>query len=323
MRPTLLLLLLAVWGAASAPACDPFGLPSTRALEVGAKATLDSASYEMRGSYAAGGADWTIDMQLAQPNLRHVTAATSGGVKVESIGLDTNFYFRGSDFLATQLAGNPLAPYLIAATGNGWWKSSGVLLPAMSDFTNGLIFKSTFLGISATSRTDGQSVDGVDAVELSGARADVFIASFPPYQLLRVHLKPGVTVDGVESADFRYSNVNQQFHISAPTDVVDFSNFSTLPPIYTVVLVDTSRCGSPCTVTATLKNLGGTGRAKGPSSVSFVMTDPATNQALGDCTATIAPDVGYNATTSASCDINAQAPNAAVVTATPTNPGRG
>ena len=57
--------------------------------------------------------------------------------------------------------------------------------------------------------------------------------------------------------------------------------------------------------------------------MSFVITDPATNQSLGSCTAVVQPDVGYNGTTTVSCAINAQPPNAAIVTATATNPGRG
>lgn len=317
------MLLLLAWGAASGVACNPFGLPATRALENGAQATLDAASYEMAGSYSAGGTQWTFDMQLAKPDLRHVIASSSAGMKVEAIGIRTDFFFRGNAFLAAQLAGNPLAPSLIAAAGNSWWKGTDVLLPSMSEFTDGGTFKSTFLGVSAASRTDGQSVDGVDAVELSGARADVFISSAPPYRLLRLHLQPGVTVDGVEAADFRYTNVDRQFDIKAPADVVDFSNFSTLPPIYTVVSVDTSACGSPCIVAATVKNLGGTSPARAPSTVSFVITDPATNQSLGSCTAVVQPDVGYNGTATVSCAVNAQPPNAAIVSATATNPGRG
>jgi hypothetical protein len=105
--------------------------------------------------------------------------------------------------------------------------------------------------------------------------------------------------------------------------VIDFSNFSTLPPIYTVVSVDTSGCASSCVVAAKLKNLGGTGIAVGPSTVSFVMTDPASNKVLGSCKATVQPDVGYNSTTTVSCTLSATATNAAVVTAAADNPGRG
>jgi hypothetical protein len=108
--------------------------------------------------------------------------------------------------------------------------------------------------------------------------------------------------------------------------VIDFADLSTLPPSYTVVSVDTSRCGSPCLVAATVKNLGGTRGARAPSTVSFKMIDSATGNALGSCQVKVQPDVAYNATTSVSCAIalaTGQNYNAATVTATPDNPGRG
>ena len=62
--------LLAV--AAALAACDPFGLPSTRALENGATSMLTSAtSFEIKGRYRASDVAWTIDLQLA----RHSGAA--------------------------------------------------------------------------------------------------------------------------------------------------------------------------------------------------------------------------------------------------------
>ena len=310
--------LVLVWGLA---ACNAFGLPATRALEAGAQATLEASSFEMSGAYSVSGARWTIDVQLTKPDTAHISAAY-GGQKVEAVIVGQSAYYRGKDFLAAHLSGNPLEPSLVAAAGNSWWKGPSYL-PALTDFTNGSIFRSTFLGTSATSRTDNQTVSGVDAVELSGARADVYISSVAPYDLLRVHLKQGVIIDGIQGADFRYSNVNRQFGIVVPTDVIDFGNFSTLPPIYTVVSVDTSQCASPCAVGALLKNLGGTAPAVGPSTVTFTMTDPVTGHVLGSCEVTVQPDVGYNATTTVSCTIDTQPTNAAVVTAAPNNPGRG
>ena len=55
------------------------------------------------------------------------------------------------------------------------------------------------------------------------------------------------------------------------------------------------------------------------------MTDSATKLTVGTCNVQVVPDVGYNATKTVSCTISAasgQLANAAVVTATPTNPGR-
>ena len=48
-------------------ACDPFGLPATRALESGVQSMLSSAnSFELAGDYTADGTGWTIDMQLTR-----------------------------------------------------------------------------------------------------------------------------------------------------------------------------------------------------------------------------------------------------------------
>jgi hypothetical protein len=158
-------------------------------------------------------------------------------------------------------------------------------------------------------------------VEMSSARADVFIAASAPYQVVRVHMKKGVVIDGIGEGDLHYSNFNQDFGIVAPSDVIDFSNLSTLPPIYTVVTVDASACGSPCVVSAQLKNLGGTAAAKAQSSVRFEMHDAATNAMIGTCVATVFNDVGYNSTTTVSCTISGQVTNGATVLASVDNPG--
>jgi hypothetical protein len=108
--------------------------------------------------------------------------------------------------------------------------------------------------------------------------------------------------------------------------VIDFSNLTTLPPIYTVVSVDASGCSSSCVVSALLKNLGGLVHAQAPSTITFTMTDTASRQVLGSCQSPVVPDVKYNATTTVRCSIDnvtAQQSNAAVVTAVPDNPGRG
>ena len=61
-------------------------------------------------------------------------------------------------------------------------------------------------------------------------------------------------------------------------------------------------------------------------SSTFGQPDPATKQTVGSCQVQVAPDVGYNASKTVSCTISVlsgQQTNAAVVTATPENPGRG
>jgi hypothetical protein len=328
--------LAAVAALFSLAACDlPFGLglPSTRTLEAGAGATLsDADSLEITGSYADTSARWTIDLQFARrPNGQHVTATASskdGGqdVKLEAINIGATTYFRGQQFLAQHMGNDQLSQNLVQVAGNSWWRSTAPTFPQLPDFTDGTSFRSTFLGTAVTKRTDHMTVDGVPAIEMSSPRADVFISAVAPYQVLRVHMLKGAMVDGISEADFRFTNFNQDFKIVAPVDVIDFSNLSTLPPVYTVVSVDTSGCGSPCVLSASLKNIGGSVGARAPSTVTFTVTDPATGKTAGSCKVQVVPDVGYNSTTSAGCtiaDLNTQQLNAATVTATVTNPGRG
>ena len=197
--------------------------------------------------------------------------------------------------------------------------------PDLPDFTKGSGLASTFLGTAVSSRTDHVSVDGVPAVELSGPRADIYVDESPPYHVLRVQMKRGAVVSGISNADFRYTDFNRDFAITAPGGAVNFTDLSTLPPVYTVASVDTSGCTSQCVVAAALKNLGGKSGARAPSTVTFTMTDPQTNAVIGTCTATVQPDVVHSGTTSASCTIggvNGGDHNAAVVTASADNPGR-
>ena len=330
----------------------PFGLgePSTRSLESGVVDTLTAAkSFEIVGSYSeatpvcpsgrststrvtcpVSAERWTIDLQVVRPGTEHVVVSRAD-LKLEAIvffapdGSNTA-YFRGNAFLSQHMGSDPASRNLVKAAGNAWWKGSGGLLPQLLEFTDGATFRSTFLDTNLSHRFDHVTVDGIDAVNLSGPRGDVFVAAAAPLRLLRLVVKKAATIDGISDADLRYTNFGQDFRIVAPTDVIDFSNLSTLPPIYTVVSVDTSRCGSPCVVSALLKNLGGKLGAKAPSTITFTMTDPATKQTVGSCQVQVAPDVGYNASKTVSCTISVvsgQETSAAVVTATPENPGRG
>ncbi len=310
-------------------ACDlPFqlGQPTTRELETGAADSLSNAtSFTLRGTYMdAAGAQWTINAFLLRPD-REDVAVTGPGVQVEAILIGSQAYFQGQAFLAQHIGTDPTSQALVQAAGNAWWKGSTALAPQLPDLIGGTGFRSTFLGSAVTQRTDRVSIDGLAAMELSGPRADVYIRAEAPHYLLHVRMKKGVVIDGLGGADLDYGNFNRRGEITAPADVIDFSNLTTLPPIYTVVSVDTSHCGSPCVVSAQLKNLGGLFGATAPSTVVFTMKASASGNVIGTCQAQVTPDVGYNATTSVSCTItlSASLENAAVVTATATNPGRG
>ena len=314
---------------AALSACDlplALDLPTTRSLESGAIGSLIAAdSLEITGSYTEGTSQWSIDLQMSRPDSEHVTVTTSD-VKLEAVTLGNDAYFRGQEFLSTHMGSDLASRSLVKAAGNGWWKGSAGHVPRLTDLTDGIAFRSTFLGQAVTQRTDHVSVDGTDAVALSGARGEVFITAQAPYRVLRVRLKHGVVVDGIRDADLRFVNYNSEFGISAPADVIDFSNLTTLPPIYTVVSVDTSGCSVPCVVSALLKNLGGPLHAQAPSTITFTMTDMASRKVLGTCQSQVVPDVKYNATTTVTCSIDnvtAQQSNAASVTAVPDNPGRG
>lgn len=313
---------------AALSACDvPFGLgqPTERALESGAADTLTAAtSFKIDGTYTDQSGDaWTISMLIARPD-REDAVVTDSKVKVEAIVIGNAAYFSGQAFLSAHMGSDPLSRNLVRAAGNAWWKGSSDLAPKLPDLTDGGAFRSTFLANAVTQRTDNVTSDGIPAIELSGPRADVFIRADAPHYILHVHMKKGVAIDGLGEADLTYRSFNSRTEIVAPSPVIDFSNLSTLPPIYTVVSVDTSGCASPCVVSAQLKNLGGMTGARAPSTITFTMTDSASGSALGSCQAQVVPDVGYNATTTVSCTIasvSGQQANSAIVTATPDNPG--
>jgi hypothetical protein len=311
---------------AAVSACElPFGVgtPTTRSLENGAADTLGAAgSFEISGSYTESGQQWTIDLQLQRPSTEQVVVSNANE-KVEAIIFNRDAYFRGQEFLAAHMGSDPISQNLVKVAGNAWWKGAVGLAPRLPDLTDGAAFRATLLGQAVTQRRDHASVDGIDAVELSGPRSDVFIATQAPYRVLRVHMKKGVVIDGMADGDLRYRSFDQNFGITTPSNVIDFSNLSTLPPIYTVVSVDTSRCVSPCVVSALIKNLGGMTGAKAPSTITFTMTTTSSGTVLGSCQVQVVPDVGYNATTTAGCTIsmNGQLGSAAIVTAKADNPG--
>jgi hypothetical protein len=301
------------------------GLPSTRSVESGAASALTTAaSLEIAGSYVVSGVPWKVDLQLVRPDREHLTVS-QGTTQLEAIVVGGKANFRGLDFLSAHLGASSSARTVIGAAGHAWWAGTASDLPNLSDFTNGDRFRATFLGPVVNVRTDHVLLNGADAIELSGARADVFIAEAAPHEPLRVHLAPGASIEGMTAGDLTFSNFGRDFAITAPTDVIDFSNLSTLPPLYTVESVDASNCSSPCVVSALIKNLGGKTGATAPSTITFTLVDSASGNGLGTCTAPVRPDVDYNSTATVSCTIassSGPAFNSGTVTAVPFNPGR-
>ena len=310
--------------------CDgPFGLglPTTRAIESGVVDSLNaSPSLEIRGSYQAEDERWTIDLKISRPSESQMSVA-SANEHLDAIVFGDTAFFRGQQYLSDHLASDPAARYLVALAGNAWWTGLALNAPTMGDFTDGEHLRTTFLGAAVQERRDHIATNGVDAVELSGPRADVFIAEAAPHQLLRVRLRHGAIIDGIVDADFAYSSFGKDFGIAKPADVLDFGDLSSLPPEYTVVSVDTTSCGAPtCAVSALVQNLGGSSGAIASSSVAFTLTDLTSGRVLGTCTAVIRPDVGYDSTTTASCVIDGLSGTSSPawsVSAEPTNPGHG
>lgn len=312
-----------------ATACElPFGLgePSEPALERGVADSLGSAkSYEVTGYYNEAGTRWTIDLEVTRGRAEHLLLSGAQD-QLEVVVIGGQAYFRGKGFLLNHLGSDPVSQNLALAAGNAWWKSPTAAPPRMPDLTDPASFRSTFLGSAVTRRTDHVTVDGLDAVRLSGQRANVYVSEAAPYRLVRLEMNPGVVIDGLGEADLRFGNYDKDFFITAPADVIDFSNLSSLPPVYTVMSVDTSGCTTTtCVVSAQLRNIGGPTGAHAPSTVTFTMTEAGSGRFIGRCSATVAPDVGYNQTTSVSCSVFpiTGEQNAAVVTATVDNPGKG
>ena len=298
----------------------PFGIgqPTTRALESGAVDSVDAtASFRITGSYTESGNRRTIDLELARPSSLHLLLK-GGPADLEAIVTANSAYFRGRDFLSSHMGSDSVSRALVQATGGGWWKGPASYVPQLPDFTEGKRLSATFLGPAVTTRTDHVSVGDAAAVELSGPRADVFVAEAPPFRLLRLQTKAGSMIDGISDADLRFGDFDRDFGIVAPSGAINFADQSTLPPIYTVMSVDTSGCTLPCVVSGLLKNVGGQRGAGGTSKVIFTMIDPQTNSVLGTCTAGVQLDVEHNATTKVSCTIaglNGGDHNAAVITA--------
>ncbi len=302
------------------------GAPTTRALEQAAADSLSAtSSFEVTGTYLEGTAPLRTDLQVTRGGALRIVFNAGTPNQLEAIIDGGQSYFRGQRYLASHLGSDPASQSLAAAAGTSWWKSAIASVPAMPDFLDGAAFRAAFLGSAVRSRTDHVTIDGADTVDLSGPRADVYIGETSPHRLVHLRMKSGVMVDGIYGADFHYGAYDRDFGIQPPADVIDFSNLSTLPPVYTVVSVDTSACASPCVVSAQVMNLGGERGAAGPSTVTFTMSDAATGAVLARCETGVVPDVGYNETTTVTCTMSATAgaPNAAIVTATAQNPGRG
>src|SRR4030088_1815480 len=119
-----------------------------------------------------------------EPPQLWVRGGTPPDLKLEAITLDNTTYFRGQQFLSAHMGSDVVSRSFVKAAGNGWWKGSAGQVPHLTNLTDGNAFRSTFLGQAVTQRIDHVSVDGIDAVDLSGIRGEVFITAQAPYRVL-------------------------------------------------------------------------------------------------------------------------------------------
>lgn len=304
-------------------ACDSsldIGEPSTRALEDGVTAGIGrNHSFEITGSITEAGLIRHLDLRVDRMGAEQMVL-TGDHFNLEAIITDGHSYFRGREFLAQHAAGDAGSVSLLNQAGDSWWRGSGQETPKLIALVDAESFRSNFLGPAVTSRSDHLSVEGVAAVRLMGPRAEVLIARDEPHRLLALRMRNGATVDGIVATDLRYGNYGGVPAIGPPEGAVNFRDFSTLPPLFTVEMVDGSACGSPCVVSARVRNLGGANAPGAASKIAFKLSDPASGRVYGSCVGEVPSGVRYDSTELVSCTMSIPSggePNGATLTATP------
>jgi hypothetical protein len=164
--------------------------------------------------------------------------------------------------------------------------------------------KANFLNTLSLSRKDDVTVNGANTAELSDSETIINVTESSPYELVRLRSQPGKTSSDVSDMDLAFTNYNQNFNITVPTDALNLDDPSTFPPFYQVTAINLSRCnGDPCNVSATVQNMAGTKGATAPSTVTFTATNDADSSTLGTCKATVSPDVANGANANVGCAI--------------------
>lgn len=309
-------LLLTSATALMIAACGlPFGLgkPSTSQLENGAADNLAKAkSFEAQGTFSESGTDYKFDTKYAAPNTEDVQVI-QGNLSYELLQMNGTVYFKGSDYLATVLGSDPNAQQILKGVGTRWFTSKSATPIDLSDITNANKVKANFLNTIATKRADDVITNGQDTAELTLVDGIVDITENTPYRLVRLRSLKGQTLNGVTGFDMTFSNYDKDFGIQAPTDVFDFDDPTTWPPLYKVdsvaqkTIAGTTSCDDPCTLTATVENVGGVKGASAPSTVTFTLSSAADKSTLGTCKVTIQPDKPHAQQFTVSCSIQSAA----------------
>lgn len=291
----------------------PFGLgrPSTSQLENGAADNLAKAkSVEAKGTFTEGTTTYQFETKYVAPATEDVQV-TQGTLSYEALQINGKVYFKGSQYLESQITDPTEAQQLARVVGDRWYTSKDAQPVDTSAITDANKVKANFLSTIADKRTDDVMVDGQGTAELTLSDFILNITEDSPYRLVRLRSANAKTVQGISKVDMKFTNYNKDFALSAPTNVFDFDDPTTWPPRYQVdgvhqQEVSPGSCGDPCVLSADVENTGGLNGASAPSTVTFVLT-ASDQSSLGSCKATIQPDRPHGQKFSVSCSIQSSA----------------
>ena len=287
------------------------GQVSTSDLINGAGTELAQATgLEVSGAFSKDSEDFSVDIQMNPPHSAHITASKSSNsqtsVNYEAVQIDSKDYYRSLD-LARIAAGDTAESRPVARMlGGRWFTYKGTPFD-LGMFASAADIKANFLTDLKVSRKDNVDAGGQNTAQLATGDYVLNITEAPPHRLVFLQTVAGKTVQGMSQAHVAIKNYNQDFAIQAPAKVIDLDDPTTWPPLYTIVSVENSRCGTPCTLSARVKNLGGVEGASAPSTIAFELTNFANHKVLGSCTVTIQPNVPHNQTVTERCTISSSA----------------
>ena len=309
-------LLLTSAAALMIAACGlPFGLgrASTSQLENGAADNLAKAkSFEAKGTFSESGTSYKFDTEYVAPSTEDVKV-TQGNLDYEILQLSGKVYVKGSQYLASVIGNSPEDQSIVKVVADRWYTTKDITPIDTSSITDANKVKANFLTTIADKRSDDVNIDGQQTAELTLSDSIVNITENSPYRLVRLRSVKGKTVNGVSDFDMTFSNYDKDFGIQQPTNVFDFDDPTTWPPLYKVDSVSqktvpgTSSCDDPCVLSAVMENLGGVNGASSPSTVTFSLTSDTDNSSLGTCKVTIQPNHPHGQQFNVSCSIQSSA----------------
>src|SRR6266446_1460993 len=249
------------------------GRASTSELINGARYELAHATgLELEGAFTKDQSDMAVDIQTNPPHAAHIAASkqepNSQAIQVEVIQVDQKDYYRSVDLARVAAAASANAELVAHMVGGRWFTYQATPLD-LGGFANVGDVKANFLTDLKVSRRDDVDVGGQGTAELSTGDYLINITEASPHRLVFLRTATGKTVNGLSLVHMLIKDYNKDFAIKAPTNAVDLDNPTSWPPLYAVLSVENSRCGTPCTLTAQIKNFGGGGTAPGPSTLTF------------------------------------------------------